>query len=137
MDRDWLNRLYQTLTPPSYFMGSGLGTEWPTIPEWQKALNVAHNWCLHMLMGRPGQVPNLELSSVYQAAELCFHLHREQAGEYVPRSRLILYYLYKEPSFWRDVDPQGRRRTYVLLELIRCLDASCDDFLKAGILFAE
>ncbi|KAH6917677.1 hypothetical protein BKA70DRAFT_1178699 [Coprinopsis sp. MPI-PUGE-AT-0042] len=133
--RYWLSRLYQTLDPSSYVMGSGFAVDWSKIPESRRALGVAHNWCRHLLDGRPGQVRSLELSSVYQATELCFRLDREQAGEYVQRSMLVHRHLNRDASFLGAL-PNGRQ-VFVLLDLLGSLDASRPYFLEAGTRFAE
>lgn len=130
-----MSRLYQTMTPSSYMMGSGLTLDWSMIPESPKALSVVLNWCRHLLTRRPGTIRILELSSVYGATELCFLLDREQAADYVHRSTLVHRHLNCDPSYLA-ISPSGRQ-AFVLLELMVSLDASRPDFLEARTRFAE
>ncbi|TFK22056.1 hypothetical protein FA15DRAFT_706710 [Coprinopsis marcescibilis] len=132
--RFWLNRLYHTLNPPSYHLGSWSKAAISKIPEAQRSSLVIKTWCRELLNGQGGTYVELELSSIYQAAELCFHLDRQEARRYVHQSR-VHERLRRERVFHRN--GPNFSKIFVIPELFWSMNPSYPTFIRGGIMFVR
>ncbi|KAH6917647.1 hypothetical protein BKA70DRAFT_1418375 [Coprinopsis sp. MPI-PUGE-AT-0042] len=126
----WISRLYYTLNPPASVLGSWSSVNPLTIPEGKTALGILRSWCHDRLYGYTGKRQDLELSLIYQAADLCFHLDRANATGYVHASSLVKRLKY-QPAFHRA------GKVFTIPELLGSLDAYHPRFLKGGVLFVR
>ncbi|KAG2023676.1 hypothetical protein CC2G_001306 [Coprinopsis cinerea AmutBmut pab1-1] len=134
--RFWINRFYHSCNPPSHIMGSWSSVDFRAIPEAEDGLRALKNWSRTLLYGRPDpNRQNVELTFVYQAADLCFRLDRRFAGRYVHRSPLVNRFLRYQTIFKRR-SSEGRW-IFTISELLSSLDASRPNFITAGILAAK
>ncbi|TFK22052.1 hypothetical protein FA15DRAFT_758287 [Coprinopsis marcescibilis] len=132
--RFWLDRLYHTLNPSHYRLGSWSKVKMSEIPEGLSSSKVVATWCRQLLYGVPGPHQTLELTSIHQAAELCFHIDGQYAGSYVYHSSLAKA-LSSQPVFRRN-GPHFTRVS-VIPELFLSLSASRPWFIQAGVNFVR
>ncbi|KAH6917678.1 hypothetical protein BKA70DRAFT_1556138 [Coprinopsis sp. MPI-PUGE-AT-0042] len=128
--RYWIRRLYHTFNQPVAALGSWSCVKFGAIPESQRASGVVRSWCRDILDDKVKGRDGGELSMIYQAADLCFHLDKQDAGKYVHSSKLVDR-LRKESAFIR------KGGAYTIPDLLGSLDASHPWFLKGGLAFAR
>ncbi|KAJ6614863.1 hypothetical protein B0H10DRAFT_2042924 [Mycena sp. CBHHK59/15] len=127
--RYWISRLYATLNPPSYHLGSISVLDLASIPESETGFQVVKEWVrswAYMLEF----VPELEfLTHFLHIANISFQFDRTHAMSYMTRGHFMTSP--KKPLKYRR-PPDGQ---YVVAELLCALDGQYDWCLSAGVIF--
>ncbi|KAH6917671.1 hypothetical protein BKA70DRAFT_1139349 [Coprinopsis sp. MPI-PUGE-AT-0042] len=133
--RFWIRKLFDTLYPPTHFLGSASTARLDRIPEAQSALSAIKAWCRDILYTRPHpRGPDSRvLTTIYEAVILSLTVDRDDASKYAQHGPYILAYatspIYRRPTAIGDV--------YVVPELLLSLKGSEKSFITAGLLFLK
>ncbi|KAJ7171695.1 hypothetical protein C8R43DRAFT_874648, partial [Mycena crocata] len=127
--RNWISRLYTTLNPPSYQLGSVHCLDLNSIPEAEEGLHVVKEW----IRGWSFTLeffPELQfLTHVVQLARLAFQFDRTHAMSYLTRSAFMRDP--RKPLMYRR-PPDG---SYVVAEFLSALENEQEWCLSAGVIF--
>lgn len=126
----WIRRLWHTFYPPVTAFGSWTNVNFGAIPEAKRASGVVRSWCRELLDDKAEFHDGGELSMIYQAVDLCFHLDKQDASQYVHSSKMVDR-LRKETPFIR------KGGAYAIPDLLGSLAASHPWFLKGGLGFVR
>ncbi|KAJ7237490.1 hypothetical protein B0H12DRAFT_1238227 [Mycena haematopus] len=126
--RYWILRLYSSLYPSFYRLGSASSLDLGSIPEAEAGFHVVRSWIRTWVYDFEFFPASKFLSSLAQVARLSFQLDRKDAMSYLTNSP----FMRMQPSIY--LRPGG---SYVIGEFLWLLEGKQEICISAGILFAR
>ncbi|KAF8151989.1 hypothetical protein K438DRAFT_1988110 [Mycena galopus ATCC 62051] len=126
--RYWISRLYSSLYPSFYRLGSASSLDLGSIPEAEAGFQVVKEWVRSWVYDFEFFPAAKFLSSLVQVARLSFQLDRRDAMSYLTNSP----FMRMQPSLY--LRPGG---SYVVGEFLWLLEGKQEICISAGILFAR
>lgn len=99
------------------------------IKEAQKAVEVVKRWCRDLLYS-PMRPDARLLTTVYQTANLCLFLDKQNAKEYIHRAPILDVFAHM-PLYKREIN--GRKARCVVNEMMYFLQGTDEIFIPAGL----
>ena len=135
IERYWINRLYETLNPPVYYIGTLANLDVTLIPEAQRAIEVVKGWSRDFLYS-PHRWDPMLLTTVYQTTNLCFFLDKLNAHQYIHGAPVFNVFGSRQ-EYCRSLIGDNQTSAPVVLELARSLQGTDDVFIEAGVVFVK
>ncbi|KAJ6519176.1 hypothetical protein C8R45DRAFT_1204389 [Mycena sanguinolenta] len=126
--RYWISRLYSSLYPSFYRLGSASSLDLSSIPEAEAGFQVVRNWIRTWVYDFEFFPAATFLSNFARVARLSFQLDRKDAMSYLTNSP----FMRMQPSIYKR--PGG---SYVVGEFLWVLEGKQEICISAGILFAR
>jgi len=126
--RHWINRFYEALNPPFYYLGSHLHLNPALIPEFQKGIQVIRGWVRELAYTLDFKSPQHFLTDLIRGAFLGFTFDRHEASMYWHRAQ----YLSFPGPILRFLRLPGNH--FMLPELINSLEGRVEWSIDACIL---
>nr|GAT46622.1 predicted protein [Mycena chlorophos] len=124
--RYWLSRLYATLHPPYYRLGSAACLDFTLIPEAESGLQVARQWVRSWAYDCEFLPHHRFLSDLSQIARLGFQFDRRDAMSFLTQGQ----YMRMQPArYRRSVEDDS----YIVSEFLRSLEAKTPACICAGV----
>ncbi|KAH6917673.1 hypothetical protein BKA70DRAFT_1178689 [Coprinopsis sp. MPI-PUGE-AT-0042] len=131
--RFWIRKFFDTLFPPTHFLGSPATARLDRIPEAPRSLAIIKAWCRDILFTRPPRNPTdpRVLSTIYETVLLSLTIDKYDASKYISQGPYLRTYVSSAPYYRQTATGDA----YVVPELLLSLKGSEKPFITAGILF--
>ncbi|KAH6876648.1 hypothetical protein BKA70DRAFT_1576722 [Coprinopsis sp. MPI-PUGE-AT-0042] len=130
--RFWIRKFFDTLFPPTHFLGSPATARLDRIREAPRSLAIMKAWCSGILYGPPRNPTDPRiLSTIYETVVLSLTIDKYEASKYISQGPYLRTYVSSAPYYRQTATGDA----YVVPELLLSLKGSEKPFITAGILF--
>ncbi|KAL1686634.1 hypothetical protein GGG16DRAFT_117700 [Schizophyllum commune] len=126
----WINKLYETLFPPIFKLGTTVNLRNALIPEATKYFQIVKYWCQDVLRSQP-RAPRDErvLTTVLRAAHLSYIFDKKDAPRYLRTAPALRYF------HTRGMESYFVGGYCIVPYMLSALEGDGNHFINAGVAF--
>ncbi|KAL1741953.1 hypothetical protein HDZ31DRAFT_44303 [Schizophyllum fasciatum] len=126
----WINKLYETLFPPIFTLGTTVSLRNALIPDATKHFQIVKYWCQDVLRSQP-RAPRDEqiLTTVLRAAHLSYIFDKGDAPRYLKSAPALRYF------YTRGMENYFVSGQCIIPYMLSALEGDANHFLNAGVAF--
>lgn len=131
--RYWIGRLYETLFPPSFYLGNVANLDMATLQD-ANGFKIAKTWSLNILysLSHHRYDPKF-LTIICQCAKFCFFLDKQAARIYISNAPIVSPFNALS-DFWRK---NGEESICIVPEILDSLLGMEYPSIPRGVLFVK